>query len=199
MRRTANFDRWRPGTGPDHCISGSPTDLISRNGTTHEDKACLPPIIYGSMNLKYSLPAVLRQRCHVVWKPRPECHRFAWRERTTKIKNHDHQPVRSSPMSRIITSPFLVGVLLWTALFFIGPSPLQNIPQAKAEPLLCLSTHQPSPTPYVDVARARCAGSAAAGATNSSSQIFAQNCPLCCQFPTNPGCTNQRPNCSGCR
>jgi hypothetical protein len=109
-------------------------------------------------------------------------------------------------MNRIITSPFLVGLLLWTAFFFVGPSPLENIPQARAQPLLCLSTPQSSPTRYTAVPGAGCIGSASASATNSRSQIlrgegpkFAQNCPLCCQFPTNPQCRNERPNCSGCR
>ena len=64
-------------------------------------------------------------------------------------------------MNPIMTRSFLVGILFWTAFFFIGPSPLENTPQAKAQPLLCLSTHQRSPTRYTVVPGAGCIGSGA--------------------------------------
>jgi hypothetical protein len=151
-----------------------------------------------------NLLAVRRQRCHVAWGPRAGCHSLAWRERTIIATILPAR--RRKPMNHIIRPTFLVGVLLWTAFFFIGPSPLENIPQARAQPLLCLSTHQGSPIRYTGLPGAGCIGSAPASATDSPSQIlrgegpkFAQNCPLCCQHPTNPQCGNEHPNCSGCR
>jgi hypothetical protein len=154
---------------------------------------------------------VRRQRCRVAWGPRAGCHSLAWRERaiiTTILPAR-----RRKPMNHIIRPTFLVGVLLWTAFFFIGPSPLQNIPQARAQPLLCLSTHQRSPIRYTGVPGAGCLGTAPdysgqhPSATIPPSQTFrgdrrqrlAGNCPLCCTYPGNSACRNAPPpNCSQC-
>src|SRR5580704_2518209 len=54
-------------------------------------------------------------------------------------------------MNHIMRPTFLVGVLLWTAFFFIGPIPLENIARARAQPAppgqLCPPGYVSTPIP----------------------------------------------------
>jgi len=97
-------------------------------------------------------------------------------------------------MNYFFKPAFLVGVLSWTAFFFIGPSPLGNIPRAWAQQ--CIPFNQPCPRGYqsVTIPPNTYFGCYSGGHVCVVPQQQAypyppgQNVPFCVQYPDAPGC-----------
>jgi hypothetical protein len=98
-------------------------------------------------------------------------------------------------MNQIIPPKFLVGVSLWTTLFFVGPTSLGNISEAWAQ---CYSRGQGCPAGYMTMPPPPgvsfpcdhlCVppnNPGFAGGTGPNQP--ARNTPLCDQIPTAAGC-----------
>lgn len=97
-------------------------------------------------------------------------------------------------MSHLVRPTFLAGVLVCTAFFLIGPSPVQNISPAQAQQ--CLPRGQLCPAGYTSVPippgtyspNPNCDHVCVPPGYTGGPGAPGQNVPLCQQYPNNPAC-----------